>query len=61
MTISEYRLNLVNQVFDYYCDRLTHLVDENELDDAHAIYSEFVVDDDEPDQWAFLPFIENEV
>ena len=42
----------------FYCDRLTELVDEKKIDDASAIFEEFVVEGEEPDDWFFIKFLD---
>ena len=46
----------VTQVENYYCQRLTELVDLKKHDDAHSIFEEFSLGDDESYQWLFLQF-----
>ena len=46
----------ITQVENYYCQRLTELVDLKKHDDAHAIFEEFSLGDDESYQWLFLQF-----
>ena len=44
----------ITQIENFYCQRLTELVDLKMYDDAHAIYEEFAVDAENPDDWLFL-------
>ena len=44
----------VTQIENYYCQRLTELVDLKMFDEAHAVYEEFAVDVDNPVDWLFL-------
>ena len=44
----------ITQIENFYCQRLTELVDLKMYDDAHAIFEEFAVDDENPDDWLFL-------
>ena len=46
----------INQIDNYYCQRLTELVDLKMYDDAHSIFEEFSLGDDESYQWLFLQF-----
>ena len=46
----------ITQVENYYCQRLTELVDFKKHDEAHAIFEEFSLGDDESYQWLFLQF-----
>ena len=46
----------ITQVENYYCQRLTELVDLKMFDEAHAIFEEFSLGDDESYQWFFIKF-----
>ena len=46
----------ITQVENYYCQRLTELVDLKMYDEAHAIFEEFSLGDDESYQWLFIQF-----
>ena len=46
----------ITQVENYYCQRLTELVDLKKHDDAHSIFEEFSLGDNESYQWLFLQF-----
>ena len=46
----------ITQIENHYCQRLTELVDLKKHDDAHAIFEEFSLGDDESYQWLFLQF-----
>ena len=46
----------ITQVENYYCQRLTELVDLKKHDEAHAIFEEFSLGDDESYQWFFIKF-----
>ena len=48
----------VTQVENYYCQRLTELVDLKMYDEAHAIFEEFSLGDDESYQWFFIKILE---
>ena len=50
------REELITQIENYYCQRLTELVDLKKHDDAHSIFEEFSLGDDESYQWLFLQF-----
>ena len=51
---------LITQIENYYCQRLTELVDMKMFDDAHAIYEEFAVDVDNPVEWFFIKDVEDD-
>ena len=44
----------------YWCQRMTHLVEQNKIGDVDALYSEFVIGDCEPflnkkeENWIFV-------
>ena len=44
----------ITQIENFYCQRLTELVDLKMFDEAHAVYEEFAVDVDNPVEWLFL-------
>ena len=46
----------ITLIENYYCQRLTELVDLKKHDEAHAIFEEFSRGDDESYQWLFLEF-----
>jgi hypothetical protein len=46
-------------VEEYYCNRMEQLVDEEKFDDSNAIFEEFVINDEEPDEWIFLDYIKD--
>ena len=54
------REELITQIENYYCQRLTELVDMKMFDDAHAIYEEFAVDVDKPVEWFFIKDVEDD-
>ena len=43
----------------YYCQRLTELVDLKMYDEAHAIFEEFSLGDDESYRWFFIKILED--
>ena len=46
----------ITQIENHYCQRLTELVDLKMYDEAHAIFEEFSLGDDESYQWFFIKF-----
>ena len=44
----------ITKIENFYCQRLTELVDLKMFDEAHAVYEEFAVDVDNPVDWLFL-------
>ena len=50
----------ITLIENYYCQRLTELVDLKMYDEAHAIFEEFSLgDDDESYQWFFIQLLED--
>ena len=47
------------QIENHYCQRLTELVDMKMFDEAHAIFEEFSLGDDESYQWFFIRLLED--
>lgn len=48
----------IYQIEEYYCNRMEYLVDMERFDDSHAIFEEFVVDGEEPEEYIFIPYHE---
>ena len=46
----------ITQVENYYCQRLTELVDLKMFNEAHSIFEEFSLGDNESYQWFFIQF-----
>ena len=53
------REECITHVENYYCQRLTELVDSKMYDEAHAIFEEFSLGDDESYQWFFIKILED--
>ena len=49
----------ITLIENYYCQRLTELVDSKMYDEAHAIFEEFSLCDDESYQWFFIRLLED--
>lgn len=58
MTQAEKNLNIYH-LENFYCSRMDYLIDLQEFDNAHAIFEEFVVDNDEPSEYFFLKYHED--
>ena len=51
----------ITHIENFYCQRLTELVDMKMYDAAHAVYEEFAVtSDSEPIEWFFIEGIEDD-
>lgn len=48
----------IYQIEEFYCNRMDYLVEAEEFGDAHAIFEEFVVDGEEPEEYIFIPYHE---
>jgi len=42
------------EIESYWNNRMCELVNEDRFDDSDALYLEFVVDGEEPDDWIFV-------
>lgn len=49
-----YNIHLIEE---YYCERMEELVDLCRFNDSDAIFQEFVVDGQEPDEWIFATYL----
>lgn len=58
MNQSDYDLS-IEIIEEYYCDRMSYLVDEERFADADAIFNEFVLDSENPDEWTFIEDVTN--
>jgi hypothetical protein len=58
MTLSEKNWNIY-QIEEFYCNRMKYLVDNEKFDDSNAIFEEFVVDSQEPEDYFFMPYYKN--
>lgn len=57
MTQAERNLSIY-QIEEFYCNRMQYLVDKEHFDDSHAIFEEFVVGGEEPEEYVFIPYHE---
>jgi hypothetical protein len=51
------REEIITDIEQFYCDRLSYLVDSDRIADSDSLYSEFVIDEKEPDDWIFMESI----
>lgn len=51
------RDNIIDTIEKFYCDRLNELVNEERFSDSNAVFEEFVVYGEKPNQWLFIDFI----
>lgn len=48
----------IYHIEEFYCNRMEFLVDQEKFDDAHAIFEEFVVDGENPEEYTFILYHE---
>jgi hypothetical protein len=48
----------IYQIEEFYCKRMEYLVDVERFDDSNAIFEEFVVEGEEPEEYVFMPYHE---
>ena len=48
---------MICEIEAYWNNRMCELVTEDRLDDADALYLEFVVDGEEPEEYMFLEYL----
>jgi hypothetical protein len=53
------RFYSIGIVEDYYIARMDELVEQELFDDSNALFEEFVVDGEEPEEWVFLDDLTN--
>lgn len=46
----------IHHIEEFYCTRMEELIDNEQYDDAHSIFEEFVVNGEEPEDYVFLEF-----
>jgi hypothetical protein len=51
------REEIIVDIEEFYCERLSYLVDSNRIEDSDSLYSEFVIDEKEPEDWIFMESI----
>jgi len=49
----------IENIEDYFMERISQLVEDTEIDYADAIHAEFVVDGVEPNDWLFINDLTN--
>jgi len=59
ITMDQSKEECITQIENHYCQRLTELVDMKMFDEAHAIFEEFSLGDDESYQWFFIKILED--
>jgi hypothetical protein len=51
--------DIIAQLEEFYMIRMTELIDQDEFDDAAAVYQEFVIDHQEPEDYLTLTYLRN--
>jgi hypothetical protein len=49
----------IHIIEEYYCSRMSELVDEERFDDSDAIFNEFVLNSKNPTEWTFVEDLTN--
>lgn len=49
--------DIIQHIEDFYMNRMTELIDQDEFDDASAIYKEFVINHQEPENYLTLQYL----
>ena len=55
----EMQYECIEHVENFYMERMEYLVEQELFDDSDALFSEFVVDTQEPDEWIFINEIQD--
>jgi pentatricopeptide repeat protein len=45
---------MIEDLEEFYCSRMSYLIDQERYDDAHSIFEEFVVNDEEPEEFLYI-------
>jgi hypothetical protein len=48
---------IIQELEEFYMTRMTELVDSEQFADAHSVFEEFVIDDEEPTEYMFLNYL----
>lgn len=59
MSMKDVHETCLNNVEEFFMDRVTQLVDNNRIDDADAIHTEFVVENPNSEEWLFISDMTN--
>ena len=59
MTSDQLREQLITNVEEYFCERITDLFDDERPKVADSFFKEFVVNGAEPEEWAFINDLTN--
>lgn len=54
MTTEQMHENCVENVEDYFIDRISQLVEDLRIEDADSFHDEFVIDGIQPGDWLFV-------
>ena len=62
MTDQKYQQS-IDIIADHYMSRVEYFVEQGDAESCHALYSEYVVDGQDPEdgvyQWTFIPSLSN--
>ena len=51
--------SILDEIDAYWANRMTELVDQDRISDADALFSEYIVDGEEPSNWLFMDISES--
>jgi hypothetical protein len=59
-TVEKLREFMVDSLEAYAQERITELFEDDREDDAYAMFLEYVVDNQNPEEWTFIDYITDE-
>ena len=54
----ENMIKIIDIQNEQWCEQMTRLVENNQYDDADALYLEYVVDGEEPEEFTWIALVE---
>lgn len=54
---TENMIKIIDLQNEQWCERMTYLVENDQYDDADALYLEYVVDGEEPEEFSWIALI----
>jgi N-acyl-L-homoserine lactone synthetase len=55
----ENMIKIIDIQNEQWCEQMTYLVENDQYDDADALYLEYVVDGEEPEQFSWIMLMED--
>jgi hypothetical protein len=56
----ENMIKIIDIQNEQWCEQMTYLVENDQYDDADALYLEYVVDGEEPEQFSWIMLMEDQ-